>query len=62
MIERKIPNVALARVVPPKEWRPRAGNYDDAAHFTIPSPIEQVGNHAILRISLIVSIALFQRV
>ena len=42
-IERQIPNVALARVVPPKEWRPRAGNYDDVAHFVIPNPIQQVG-------------------
>jgi len=41
-IERQIPNVALARVIPPKEWKPRAGNYDDVAHFNIPNPIQQV--------------------
>ena len=41
-IEKQVPNVAICKVVPPKGWRPRNGNYDDVAHFVIPNPIEQV--------------------
>ncbi|TMS09930.1 Lysine-specific demethylase 4A [Larimichthys crocea] len=31
----------LAKIVPPKEWKPR-GNYDDIDDLVIPAPIQQV--------------------
>lgn len=30
-MEKQVPNAAIAKVVPPSEWRPREGNYDDVA-------------------------------
>uniref|UniRef100_H2Z699 [histone H3]-trimethyl-L-lysine(9) demethylase n=1 Tax=Ciona savignyi TaxID=51511 RepID=H2Z699_CIOSA len=32
----------IAKVVPPKEWSPRQGSYDNIDNFVIPAPISQV--------------------